>query len=294
MTNLTTPTLPSIVGLPGAAPAAALVPADFDFVRTFVKREAAITLEDGKEYLVTSRLTPLVQRHGAGDLAGLIGRLRMNPASALGREVVDAMTTNETSFFRDIHPFESLRTDVLPELIRARGARRSLRIWCGAASSGQEPYTIALVIKEHFPELSSWDIQILGTDISPSMLAKAQAGSYSQLEVNRGMPAPMLVKYLQRHGAHWVLRDDIRKMVRYAPLNLAQRFPATLGRFDAVFMRNVLIYFDVPTKTSILRQTRTHLADDGFLILGGAETTVGVDNDYRRVLLGRTVWYRAA
>lgn len=289
----TTPTRPYAVGtFPTAG--GTLSPTDFDYVRTFVKREAAITLEDGKEYLVTSRLSPLVQRHHVGDLAGLIGRLRMNPTSPLGREVVDAMTTNETSFFRDVHPFDSLRTAVLPALIRARASRRSLRIWCGAASSGQEPYTIALVIKEHFPELASWDVQILGTDISPTMLTKAQSGTYSQLEVNRGMPATLLVKYLQRHGAHWQLREDIRKMVRFAPHNLVGHWPPTLGRFDAIFLRNVLIYFDVPTKTSILRQTRSHLADDGYLILGGAETTVGVDNNYRRVLLDRTVWYQAA
>jgi two-component system, chemotaxis family, protein-glutamate methylesterase/glutaminase len=271
---------------------AELSKADFDFVRQFVYKEAAITLDDGKEYLVTSRLTPLVRPNGASDLAGLIARLRANPTSALGGEVVDAMTTNETSFFRDVHPFESLRDHVLPELIRSRAAQRRLRIWCAASSCGQEPYTIALVIREHFPQLAGWHVEITGTDISPSMLAKGRAGEYSQLEVNRGLPAPMLVKHFQRRGARWALNDDVRRMVTFSKLNLAHQWSLT-GRFDLVFMRNVLIYFDVPTKTQVLRQTRGKLADDGYLILGGAETTVGVDNDYQRALLGRSVWYRA-
>lgn len=280
------------LGLP-RTDTSALSPADFDFVRTFVRSEAAITLEDGKEYLVTSRLTPLLRQHGVPDLATLISRLRANPHSPLGAEVVDAMTTNETSFFRDVHPFDSLRDHVLPELIRARAAQRRLRIWCGAASSGQEPYSIALTIREHFPQLHGWSVEIAATDISPTMLAKGKAGEYSQLEVNRGLPAPLLVKHFHRQGVRWVLSDEIRRTVTWSKVNLAERWPPA-GLFDIVFMRNVLIYFDVPTKSQILRQTRQRTADDGFLILGGAETTVGVDNDYQRALLGRSVWYRAA
>lgn len=291
MTRLATP--PPSGRLQSARPDAALSAADFDFVRQFVRREAAITLEDGKEYLVTSRLTPLLRPHGVSDLAALISRLRSSPASALGGEVVDAMTTNETSFFRDVHPFESLRDHVLPELVRARAARRRLRIWCAASSCGQEPYTIALTIREHFPQLAGWQVEIVGTDISPSMLAKGRSAEYSQLEVNRGLPAPLLVKHFSRRGARWVLDDDVRRMVTFSKLNLAERWPPA-GQWDLVFMRNVLIYFDVPTKTQVLRQARSRLADDGYLILGGAETTVGVDNDYQRALLGRSVWYRAA
>lgn len=170
MTSLATPRLQS-------TPPATLRPADFDFVRQFMKREAAITLEDGKEYLVTSRLTPLVRPHGAKDLGDLISRLRGNPASPLGGDVVDAMTTNETSFFRDIHPFESLRDHVLPELMCLRASQRRLRIWCGAASSGQEPYTIAMLIKQHFPQLEGWQVEIQATEISPSMMAKAALAS---------------------------------------------------------------------------------------------------------------------
>jgi chemotaxis protein methyltransferase CheR len=181
---------------------------------------------------------------------------------------------------------------VLPQLIAARTAQRRLRIWCGASSSGQEPYCIAMTIRDAFPELASWDVEILGTDISPSMVEKARRGEYSQLEVNRGLPAHMLVRHLTRHGARWAINDDVRSMVRFERMNLATEW-AGHGVFDLVFLRNVLIYFDVPTKTSILRRVRRHLAADGFVILGGAETAVGVDDALERSMIGRTVWYRA-
>lgn len=270
-----------------------LTRSDFEFVRDFIKRESAITLEDGKEYLVTSRLSPLARREQLGGVAELIAALRARPASALGGDVIDALTTNETSFFRDVHPFESLRSDVLPALVRARAAQKRLRIWCGAASSGQEPYCIAMTIRDAFPELAFWDVQITGTDISPSMLEKARRGEYTQLEVNRGLPAHMLVRHFTRVGARWALNDDIRSMVTFAKLNLATEWPGH-GTFDLVFLRNVLIYFDVATKTQILRRVRRHTTDDGFLILGGAETAVGVDDTYTRHMIGRTVWYRAS
>ncbi len=279
------------------APAAAttdvdLSDADFAFVRDFIKREAAIVLDDGKEYLVTSRLAPLVRRDGFGTITELVAALRSRPASALGGDVIDALTTNETSFFRDLHPFESLRTDVLPEIVAARQRDKRLRIWCGASSSGQEPYCIAMVIREHFPALADWDIEIRATDISPSMLAKAERGEYSQLEVNRGLPAPMLMKYFKRAGARWAIDPEIRRMVRFSKLNLGTEWPGH-GTHDLVFLRNVLIYFDVATKSSILQRVRRHLADDGLLILGGAETAVGVEGRFERQMIGRTVWYRA-
>jgi chemotaxis protein methyltransferase CheR len=272
--------------------AAELSPADFDYVRDFVKREAAITLEDGKEYLVTSRLAPLVRREGVSGLAELIAQLRARPVSPLGGDVVDALTTNETSFFRDVHPFESLRAEVLPALVRERAAERRLRIWCGASSSGQEPYCIAMTVRDGFPELAGWDVQILATDISPSMLEKARRAEYSQLEVNRGLPANLLVRHFTRVGARWKLHDDVAGMVRFERLNLAAEWPGH-PTVDLVFLRNVLIYFDVPTKTSILRRIHRHLRPGGHLLLGGAETAVGVEDLFERRMLGRTAWYRA-
>ncbi len=266
---------------------------DFDYVRRFIKTQSGITVDEGKEYLVTSRLTPLVTEHGAGDLPALVARLRSNPHSPLGGDVIDALTTNETSFYRDLHPFESLRDTVIPELIERRRATRRLTLWCGAASSGQEPYSIAMLLADHFPELASWTLSIIATDISPSMLAKAEAGEYSQLEVNRGLPAPMLVRHFTRRGARWKVSDKIRGMVRYQRLNLLDRWH-TLPQADLIFLRNVLIYFDTPTKAAILTQVRSKMAPDGYLMLGGAETTVGQSTQFERITIGRSVWYRPA
>ncbi|WP_336249051.1 protein-glutamate O-methyltransferase CheR [Stomatohabitans albus] len=266
---------------------------DYEWVREFLRRECAISLSAGKEYLVSSRMTPLIRQYGFNDIAELIEAVRQDQTSPLAGELVDAMTTNETSFFRDVHPFDSLRDNVLPELIPARSATKRLQIWSGACSSGQEPLSIAMLIRENFPELNDWNIQIIGTDISRSILAKAEKGEYSQLEVNRGLPARLLVKYFDRHGARFRVKDELMQMVKYAHLNLAKEWK-DLPTFDVIFLRNVLIYFEDDTKASILRQAREHLADDGWLALGGAETTRRVPNmDFSRHLVGRTVWYRA-
>lgn len=276
----------------GTATAPDIRPADFDFVRQFLKREAAIALDDGKEYLVTSRLGPLVRSHGFVDLAALVEALRADPRAALGGDVVDAMTTNETSFFRDVHPFQSFRETILPEVIETRAATKRLRIWCGASSSGQEPYSVAMTIRDHFPALAGWDVTILASDISPTMLAKAEKGEYSQLEVNRGLPAPMLINHFVRRGARWQLSEEVRGMVDFQRVNLAAPWPAW-APFDVIFLRNVLIYFDEATKTDILRRTHGALSPGGHVLLGGAETTVGLNQQQlARRMLGRSVWYR--
>ena len=264
---------------------------DFEFVRRFVKDQSGITVDDGKEYLVSSRLAPLVTAHGAADVAELVARVRTRPHSPLGGDVIDALTTNETSFYRDLHPFESLRDTIIPAMIQQRQSSRRLTLWCGASSSGQEPYSIAMLLADHFPELSGWQVSIIATDISPSMLAKAEAGEYSQLEVNRGLPAPMLVRHFTRAGARWRISDRIRSMVRFQRMNLLDRWH-TLPQCDLVFLRNVLIYFDNPTKAAILGQIRGKLAPDGYLMLGGAETTVGQSTSFERTTVGRSVWYR--
>lgn len=267
-------------------------PEDYEWVRGFLRQECAISLDEGKEYLVSSRLTPLIRQYGFSDIGELVAAVRANQTSPLAGELVDVMTTNETSFFRDVHPFESLRDDVLPHLIDARKGTKRLRIWSGACSSGQESLSIAMLIRESFPDLNDWDIQIIGTDISRSILAKAEKGEYSQLEVNRGLPARLLVKYFDRNGARFRVKDSLMGIVKYAHLNLAKEWK-DLPTFDVIFLRNVLIYFEDSTKASILRQAKAHLADDGWLALGGGETTRRVPNeDFNRELIGRTVWYR--
>jgi chemotaxis protein methyltransferase CheR len=267
-----------------------LAPPDFDYIAQLVHRRSAIVLEPGKEYLAESRLESLARDHGLATVGELVARMRSGSLDA-GDAVVDAMTTNETSFFRDAHPFNALRDTVLPELIEARRVARSITIWCGATSSGQEPYSVAMLIREHFPELRDWQVRIIATDISPSMLERTRAGRYSQLEVNRGLPAPMLVKYFTRDGMHWVVAEDLRRMVSAQYMNLNERWPV-MPPFDLVLLRNVLIYFDVPTKQAILGKVRQQLRPDGLLLLGGAETTMNLDANFERVPHGRSTWYR--
>jgi chemotaxis protein methyltransferase CheR len=267
-------------------------PLEFDYIRDFVRRRAAIVLEDGKEYLALSRLAPVARANGLGSVSELVSALRTAPpGSPLHELVVDAMTTNETSFFRDVHPFDSLRTAVLPEVIERNKARRTLDIWCAAASSGQEPYSLAMLIREHFPLIAGWTVRILATDISPSMVAKAKTGRYGQLEVNRGLPAPLLIKYFHRAGANWELDDSVKRMVRFELHNLVGAWPP-MPLMDIVMMRNVLIYFDVETRKSILDRVRRALRPDGYLLLGSAETTLNLDVEFERSPQGRTTWYR--
>jgi chemotaxis protein methyltransferase CheR len=263
---------------------------DFDYIAQLVHRRSAIVLEPGKEYLAESRLEGLARDNGLASVGELVARMRTGSLD-LSDAVVDAMTTNETSFFRDAHPFNALRDTVLPELIEARRVARTISIWCGASSSGQEPYSLAMLIREHFPELASWQVRIIATDISPSMLERTRQGRYSQLEVNRGLPAPMLVKHFTRDGMHWVVSDDLKRMVSAQYLNLNERWPV-LPQFDLVLMRNVLIYFDVPTKQQILAKVRQALRPDGLLLLGGAETTMNLDANFERIPHGRSTWYR--
>ncbi len=265
--------------------------ADFQYVQQLVRERSGIVLDEGKEYLIETRLTPVARAHGKGSIAELIAAVRAQRRGPLEQAVVEAMTTNETSFFRDIHPFEALRREIFPALIKARAATRKLDIWCAAASSGQEPYSISMMIRENFPQLATWNVRILATDISREILTRAKAGVYSQLEVNRGLPAPLLVKYFQKDGLSWVLKDDIRKMVDYREMNLTEAFPP-MQPFDLIMIRNVLIYFDLDTKREILRKLGRLLKPDAHLFLGGAETTVNIDDSYGRVTYGKTVCYQ--
>jgi chemotaxis protein methyltransferase CheR len=264
---------------------------DFAYIRDLVRARAAIVLEPSKEYLAESRLYPVVRRAGLGSVSELVAALREDDDPDLSEQVVDALTTNETSFFRDVHPFESLRTHVLPDLIERKRLSRSLFIWSAGCSSGQEPYSLAMLIREDFPELADWQVSILGTDVSVAMLERARAGRFGQIEVNRGLPAHLLVRYFRRTGVAWQIDPSIREMVRFRHQNLVDPWPS-LPPMDLVLMRNVMIYFDVPTKQEILARVRDTLAPHGYLLLGTSETTLHLDDTFRRHAVGPTGWYR--
>jgi chemotaxis protein methyltransferase CheR len=271
------------------ARAADLTDLNYRFLREHLYRESGIVLENGKHYLLESRLIPLVKRHSLLTLNDLCAVLQRNPRSHLHREVVEAMTTNETMFFRDSALWEDLKTNILPELVSYRKTARRLRFWSAASSSGQEAHSLAIALLEM--GLAGWDIQILGTDLSQQMVEKACQGQYSQLEVNRGMPTQLLVKYFVRDGLHWRIKDEPRRFVRFQQFDLRQRHNA-LGPFDIVFCRNVLIYFDVPTKQKILKELRQTIFRGGYLVLGSAETTLNVDESFKRRPQVRSSFYQ--
>jgi chemotaxis protein methyltransferase CheR len=264
---------------------------DFEFVRTVVRDQAGILLEPGKEYLVESRLQPLARREGFPSIAEMVVKMRSPLGKAVTQKAVDAMTTNETTFFRDVEPFEALRKFVLPELIEAKKTTKRLKIWYAASSTGQEPYSVSMLIHEHFPQLLSWDLYQLATDISPSVLERAREGRYGQVEVNRGLPANYLIKYFSKQGNEWQLKDSIRKMVRFEELNLIRPWPS-MGDLDIVMIRNVMIYFDVDAKKQILGRIRRDLRPEGYLFLGGAETTMNLDDSFVRQQYERAGCYR--
>jgi chemotaxis protein methyltransferase CheR len=267
----------------------------FDHLRDMVLRESAIVLEPGKEYLVESRLAPIARREGLGSVSELVQRLITAPSAKLKNEIIDAMTTNETSFFRDVHPWQTLKEEILPELIEARRVDRRLTVWCAACSSGQEPYSLAMMLRDSFPDIvKSWDVKIIATDLSDSMLYRCREGIYSQLEVNRGLPAPMLIRNFQREGADWRLDPEVRRMVDVRTCNLAMpnTYPRATSRFDIVFIRNVLIYFDDATKTKILNETSSRMHADGYLLLGSSEVSISSATKLARHQFGRTIYFQ--
>lgn len=266
---------------------------DSTFLRKLVRDRSGIVLGEDKTYLIESRLMPVTRLHGLASLDGLVAKLRNQPPAALLKQVVEAMTTNETLFFRDAHPFETLGKFVLPDLMKKRAEQKSLSVWCAAASTGQEPYSLAMTIREQVPGLlNGWKLKMLGTDLSSEVLARARAGIYSQLEVARGMPAPLLARYFQRQSdGTWLIREDLRQMFEFRELNLLDNYPFG-EKYDVVMMRNVLIYFDLETKKQILAKVRRVMAPDGYFFLGGAETTMNIDDAFERVNDGKGGAYR--
>jgi chemotaxis protein methyltransferase CheR len=259
-----------------------VTPLEYDYLRKLLRERSGLVLSDDKQYLVESRLAPLARKVGVAGLSELVSKLRARAAEALVVDVVEAMTTNESFFFRDKIPFDHFRQTIVPSLLAARAKQRRLRIWCAAASTGQEPYSLAMCIKEMAAQLAGWRIEIIATDLSLEVLEKAKAGIYSQFEVQRGLAITLLVKYFTQIGEMWQIAPEIRAMVQYRPLNLLRSFTG-LGSFDIVFCRNVLIYFDQPTKIDVLERVSRLLEPDGYLVLGAAETVVGLTDSFKPV-----------
>ena len=259
-------------------------PENFTFLAQFLKIGSGLIITEEKAYLVESRLVPLARKRGLADLDDLVAAVRGKKDANLNNDVVEAMTTNESFFFRDIKTFESLKDTVFPKIVPARKAAnaKKIRIWSAACSSGQEPYTIAMMLKENPAILQGSDVEIIGTDISNDILEKAREGIYTQFEAQRGLPIQLLMKYFTQVGEHWQINEDIRGMVQLHHANLLQDL-SRLGKFDAVFCRNVLIYFEAPMKAEVLARIRTMMPDDGYLFLGAAETVVSISDSFKTI-----------
>ena len=253
---------------------------DFTFIAALLKERSGLVLSADKTYLLESRLIPVARKSGLKGLDDLVDTIRRTRPEPLIRDVTDAMTTNESFFFRDTKPFDILRDSVLPHILAARAGKKFFRIWCAAASTGQEPYSIAMVLREQAAKLAGWKIEIVGTDLSREVLERAKNGLYSQFEVQRGLPIQMLIKYFEKKEDQWQIKPELRTMVQYKELNLLHDLKS-LGNFDVVFCRNVLIYFDQPTKGRILENISMLMPDDGMLFLGGAETVLGISDKFK-------------
>jgi chemotaxis protein methyltransferase CheR len=257
-----------------------MTPEDFDYLRKLLKERSGLMLAAEKQYLAESRLLPVARRHGMSTLGALVGKLKSPGAATLIIEVVEAMTTNETFFFRDKIPFEHVTATILPALIAARAREKRIRIWCAAASTGQEPYSIAMALRSMGAALAGFRIDMVATDLSGDVLERAKSGIYSQFEVQRGLPIQLLVRFFSKVGDAWQIAPELRGMVQFRTLNLLNDFTA-LGTFDLVFCRNVLIYFDQETKIGVLNRVVRQMPEDGFLVMGAAETVVGLTDAFK-------------
>lgn len=255
---------------------------DFDMFSTLLKQRSGLVLTRDKAYLLESRLMPVARKWNMKGLEELAATVRTRKDEALLRDITEAMTTNESSFFRDQKPFDQFRQIVLPRLLEARATKRSIRIWSAACSSGQEAYSLAMLLNEDAGRIAGWRIEIVGTDISSEMVERSKAGVYTQFEVQRGLPIQMLVKHFKQQGDKWQISQQLRQMVSFREFNLLGDLSA-LGQFDVVFCRNVLIYFDQPTKTKVLDAIARQMPQDGVLYLGGAETVLGITDRFKPV-----------
>jgi len=264
---------------------------EFKYIQDLVLRRSGIVLNEGKEYLVEARLLPLAKKRGLATVADLVAQLSKRPVPELIDSVVHAMTTNETSFFRDIHPFQAFKEKIIPDILARRSSQKRLSIWCAASSTGQEPYTLAILLREHFPELRNWNVTFVASDLSLDVLNRASQGRYSQLEINRGLSANLLVKYFKKQGLEWEIAPEIRQMIDFKQINLLETWPIA-PLVDVVFIRNVLIYFNTDTKKQILGRIRQLLRPDGYLFLGAAETTLNIDEQFERTAFDKSGSYQ--
>ena len=265
-----------------------MTPPEYEYLRKFLKDYSGLDLSADKQYLIESRLFPLARKVGLSGISELVQKI-MGGSAAFNVQVVEAMTTNETFFFRDKVPFEHFRNLIMPQMLRSRANRKSVRIWCAAGSTGQEPYSLAMSLKEMGAALGGWRIDIVATDLSEEVLEKSRAGLYSQFEVQRGLPIQLLVKYFKQVGELWQINPDIRAMVQHRQFNLLHDF-SQLGVFDLIFCRNVLIYFDQETKTNIFNRLAKAVEPDGFLVLGAAETVIGLTTVFKPLVEQRGVY----
>ena len=265
-------------------------PSDYQYLTSYLLKASGLSLGDNKEYLLEARLIPLAQSWDIEGIPQLVAELKKGLDKRLATSVTEAMTTNETSFFRDKRPFDELTEHLLPPLIEARRNIKRLNIWCAAGATGQEPYSILMTIKEQFPELDSWNITLIATDIAEAPIEKGKAGTYSQFEVQRGLPIQLLMKHFVQVESGWQIKEPFRNAVKWVQLNLLDSF-SKLGVFDIIFCRNVLIYFQNETKKHILDRQATMLREDGYLILGAAETVLGISDSYTRFKECRSAIY---
>ncbi len=270
-----------------------MTPDQFNFLRAFLKEHSGLVLGEDKRYLLDSRLNPVAKEFGHATLSDMVNALKRPGSQKMSDAIIEAMTINESFFFRDMTPFDNFRNIMLPFMLKERATVRKLRIWSAAASTGQEGYSLAIELLEQKSKMTGWRTEILGTDLSKEALAKARSGAYSQFEVQRGMPSNLLMKYFKQQGAEWMVAPEVKSMVTYKPFNLLKDF-RSLGQFDIVFCRNVLIYFDRETKADILQRMAKQMAPDAYLVLGAAETIIGLCDDYKMVPGVRGLYQRGA
>lgn len=264
---------------------------DFDYLRKLVQQHSAVVLDTGKEYLVELYLKPLTELMGFNSISSLVNNLRDQPFNNIHVQVIESLINYETSFFRDHHPFEALKNSVLPELIKLRTVERSINIWSAACSSGQEPYSIAILIKEHFPILSSWKVRLIASDFSSKILERAIQGRYNQFQINRGLSKPLQTQYFKEHNNQWQINENIRQMIEFRQINLVQSL-SSLPQMDVVFLRNILIYFNTEMKKNILGKIQKLLKPNGYLFLGGSETTIKLDSSFQQVQSEKSIYYQ--
>jgi chemotaxis protein methyltransferase CheR len=268
--------------------------ADLQWLCHMVEARTGVGVEEDKVYLVEARLAALADREGFASVRELLSGLRMEETDgALHRAVIESLLVAETSFFRDLHPFEALRDTILPALMARRASQRTLHLWCAACASGQEPYSLAILLREHFPELADWNVRLIASDVSQGILRRAREGAYSALEVNRGLPASLLVRWFEKSGERWRVRDEIRSMIEFRELNLSAPWPS-LPAMDLILLRNALLYFDPSLRRIVFQRIGRTLAPDGVLMLGAGESAAGIDPGFVAVPHERCVSFRRA